>query len=361
MSAVIRSVGYPIIVDLGVDTGGEFSIYVNALKVFTGRSIDRYVDISGLLRDYANAEAIILDMPNGIGLPGASFQSNATVHVVTGVHLAEYSRVQILPNDYVATILGGDTDFVVVSNENAVADITLFVANDYNDDCIGSMAGEGYFTSVFIGGKVDPRQICFFAANTSEASLRLSITGGGGIVSYMARRTGGGTSVIGRYIAGDDIDTITADILTPTATAAMSVDVAPCLGGRYVLYAINKRGGITHAVMQGRPLESFTRKNFDIETDYNKLSPVGRSVRRIQATTTRKWRLNTGIMNERDAAHMDDIINSPRVVLHDLDAGRLFAVNPTDTSVDRQTRKSNARRPIEYTINVEEARKNIRR
>lgn len=358
----IKAVGYPVIVDVGSDDGAVYSIFIDDDLIFTGRSVDRLVDIAPILRDYINSERIIIDWPATAGLSGTTEQLSAGIAIITGVQ--DTNRSARIYVDIDSEIVTDPTD-----GDHVVLDIgdeanNLHVANDYNEDCQTDFAGYPYITSEFVRNEVDRRQILFLGANTTQASMTFAVTINGDTANGYVK-TFNNPSVILRTTLG---------IPEESAAVAFTVSNDPhgvwdrrdlallkCSRSRYALYAVNRRGGVTHLLMEGVPLQSYSRTDWDITTNYDRLSQTGRGVRRMATTVTRKWRLNTGLLTEDESAMIDDIVLSPRIVLHDLEAGRLFAVNSSDKNIERRTRRSNRNKPIEYTLNFEEARTETRR
>lgn len=604
---MIKSVGYPVMVDLGNDAGAMYSVYVDNELVFSGRSIERNIDLAPLLRDYLNSERIIIDRPEGEGIANATAQTNAGMVKAFVIPSSEEVKIYVAASDTMpplsslpdltgvptgynfrgktvvftntdkpmtdrgifdredwiggtmpgvsggrwalaSTFDGGgggedeiyvgasngalstslwfvgigwlQTSFTFPDDQDYVVDANSFrphvgdswgwdyaviidtapilIANDYNEDCKTDFPSTPSITSEFIRNEIDRRQIAFLGANSGLSSMVFNTTCKGRDNSITLDKITPGTNLRGKTItftntdkyvpdpnpsddpefvgfvirantnedgspdwalaigrfdaawailvssgeggfaivfmhdpddpdtnqlwlemsitipddkdyivdyndlpahAGDDwgfdyakigeegqsestsetyggpstivrttIDLPDADSLSfavaDTAGAvfdSLNLKITPCGKYRYALYAVNRRGGITHIVCEGKPLESYQKTNWDIDTDYNRLSEIGRGTRRMSVTSTRRWKLNTGYLTESEAKHIDDIVTSPRVVLHDLQEGRLFAVNSNDSTIERRTRASNGRKPIEYTLTFEEARIEIRR
>ncbi len=149
------------------------------------------------------------------------------------------------------------------------------------------------------------------------------------------------------------------EIVDSNSSARLDVSIKPT-NSRYAVYAVNRSGGITHLICSGRPVESWNVKRFDISTGYDRSSQVSRETRRINTQSVRRWKLNTGYLSEEWSRDIDDVVTSPKVVLHDLVENRLLAVNCTETTIERKRKISNRRSVIEYTLNLEEARTEVR-
>lgn len=363
----IRSVGYPILGDIGVDVGLLYSIFLNSRLIYQGRSIDRIIDIAPLLRDYINSESIIIDWPRGIGTSNFSSQLSPFLYRVEGITVDSGYYVYILPDNPVE-IHKITNDLVTTDPNNSGnnGSNVVLVANDYNESCISElMQYTPRILSVFVNNKIDPRQIIFFGGYTDDITMTLSVDAGGqNTISHNFFSQFSGSNGQIRFILGNSANLgsqVNFQISSNYASKTLNIPIVPCYAERYVLYAVNRMGGITHLLLRGRPLVSFSRSNFDIETQYDRLSQVGRSIRRIHTAINKRWELNTGYLSESEAFHIDDIVNSPKIVLHDLEENRLYAVNSANNTIERKTRIRNRQRLIEYTLNFTEARTEIRR
>lgn len=368
----MKAVGYPVMIDLGNDNGAIYSVYIDYDPIFTGRSIARYIDIAPLLRDYLNSEHVIIDWPEATGFTNGTAQLSAAVFIVTPV----------INSQGVVSI------YITIDDPDpAITSSTIYVTADYNNECQTDFADNPYITSVFVRGLIDRRQICFFGVNQAQNSMIFQFvtnqknyvrTSKGFIITpagnHVVTPSGDSGSTQQVYHNNSVIYRATVDDVDSTVIRfnvigyqsgelqdSLELQFAKNQCYRYALYGVNRSGGITHIICEGKPLESYKRTDWDIQTDYDRLSQVGRSVRRLSTTTTRRWRLNTGYMSEADAVHIDDLVNSPHIVLHDMETGRLFAVNSTDGTIEKKTNISNRRKPIEYTLTFEEARNEIRR
>lgn len=259
------------------------------------------------------------------------------------------------------------------------------VVNDYNNDAKTDFRAGLYNTTVFVGNKIDSRQIVFVSAyylggepgtapNELEFDVHVNTEGGldnevvtvisevdggiaSGLLSFQPSKAPGVSSNIRIALAGGGNH-------VPNyikGWESIDIDTLACTGIRYCVYCVNRMGGITSMLMNGKPLESYNRNDWDLNTGYNRLDETARGIKRIYTSTNRRWRLNTGVISEADAVHIDDIMNSPKIVLHDMVEDRLFAVNALDKAVVTQTRRSNGTQPIEYTLNFSEARNDIRK
>lgn len=136
--------------------------------------------------------------------------------------------------------------------------------------------------------------------------------------------------------------------------------VKPC--HRYALYYANKYGGIDFLLMEGtcKESDSITRYTHRREVR-NDLSTPQRAVVEYTNVQTKKFSLKTGLLSTEESLRMDNLIGSPNVWMWDNVLMKMSPVIITDTSVEHKTYKTEGRKPIQYTINVELAQDRMRR
>lgn len=131
---------------------------------------------------------------------------------------------------------------------------------------------------------------------------------------------------------------------------------------RFVLYYINAYGGWESLVCSGTSTKSdnYTRQSY--KQRYNNNNALERGdvnyLNEIKTTYT----LRTGLLTDEGAANMHHLIGTTQAFLQDFgNGGAIIPVNIKDNSVEAKTFRSNGRRPVQYTIKVEEAYDKIRR
>lgn len=127
---------------------------------------------------------------------------------------------------------------------------------------------------------------------------------------------------------------------------------------RYVIYYLNKRGGWNWFFVNGKELKidkmtrlSYKRNYFSqVPVDYNKVNYVN--------TINESWEFTTGWLEEGQAIHVIDLLESNRVYIQDLSANdnAQIPVLVTNSSVDYKTYKNQGRKLYSYTINVESSK-----
>lgn len=127
---------------------------------------------------------------------------------------------------------------------------------------------------------------------------------------------------------------------------------------RFALYYINPYGGWDTFLMDGNytfstELQRFNRtsENLFKSIDLNYLNLMNNFVT-----------LNTGILNDEQAAMMGELMNSTNVLLCDLDNGRsLVPVTIVDTSWEEKTFKNQGGKMFNYTIRLKLTKDLVRR
>ena len=91
-----------------------------------------------------------------------------------------------------------------------------------------------------------------------------------------------------------------------------------------------------------------------LTTDYD-TTVLNHYKRSYSKTIQNKWTLKTNLLNDTQSEKMRHIYTSNQMWLHNLETGKLYAVNPVDKTFTEKTFKSNKHKPLSYTITVEEA------
>lgn len=123
---------------------------------------------------------------------------------------------------------------------------------------------------------------------------------------------------------------------------------------KYCLYYKNLYGGYDSILLNPTSQLSASITDNTLTTDYDTtvLNHYKRSYsKRIQ----NKWTLKTNLLNDTQSEKMRHIYTSNQMWLHNLETGKLYAVNPVDKTFTEKTFKSNKHKPLSYTITVEEA------
>lgn len=129
---------------------------------------------------------------------------------------------------------------------------------------------------------------------------------------------------------------------------------------KYCLYYKNLYGGFDSILLNPVSQLSATVTDSTLTTEYD-TTTLNHYKRSYLKSIQNKWTLKTNLLNDAQSEKMRHIYTSNRMWLHNLETGRLYAVNPVDKSFVEKTFKSNRNKPISYTITVEEAYTQSRR
>ncbi len=127
---------------------------------------------------------------------------------------------------------------------------------------------------------------------------------------------------------------------------------------QYAVYAVNRDGGFTSCLFEGRPTEATSFEAFDI---YNPRKNDLRQVHRISTESRRRWTLHTSKVPDSDTEYMMGIATSTKIWLHDLRTDQIYPVICTDNQTTKRKKINTPRAIVIYTMTFEEARRNIRR
>lgn len=161
-------------------------------------------------------------------------------------------------------------------------------------------------------------------------------------------------------VEANDGDILTLTITTNSGVYEVEYKLIDRCKNRYVLYYLNKYGGIDSLIIKGQYRESFNNDSFRIDTFYDRSEPSNFQRRVIQNTAVRRWEFNTGTLNDEQAAKIDHLLLSPRIWVHDLETNLKFAANTSSQNFSVNKFIDDRRQPY-YTINLEQSQDIIRR
>lgn len=123
---------------------------------------------------------------------------------------------------------------------------------------------------------------------------------------------------------------------------------------KYVIYYYNKYAGWDSFVVKGPVVPSVTVAR-DTYTN-----PRGRS-RVYQSNVVTNYKINTGILTDKESPVVSEIVASPEVVLHDLENNNLISVKVITDSVERKTFRNQGRQFATYQFDLESEITKVRR
>lgn len=129
---------------------------------------------------------------------------------------------------------------------------------------------------------------------------------------------------------------------------------------KYCLYYKNLYGGYDSILLNPTSQLSANITDNTLTTDFD-TTALNHYKRSYSKTIQNKWTLKTNLLNDTQSEKMRHIYTSNQMWLHNLETGRLYAVNPVDKTFTEKTFKSNKYKPMSYTVTVEEAYTQSRR
>lgn len=138
------------------------------------------------------------------------------------------------------------------------------------------------------------------------------------------------------------------DTLTKTLTMT-----ATCY--RYVIYYLNKRGGWEWFFVNGKELKRDKMTRLTYKRNYFSQVPVDSNKVNYSNTINESWEFTTGWLEEGQASHVIDLLESNKVYIQDLSANDNVQkpVIVTNSSVEYKNYKNQGRKLYSYTINVD--------
>ena len=123
---------------------------------------------------------------------------------------------------------------------------------------------------------------------------------------------------------------------------------------KYVIYYYNKYAGWDSFVVKGPVVPSVTVAR-------DTYSNPRRRSRIYQSNVVTNYKINTGILTDKESPVVSEIVASPEVVLHDLENNNLISVKVITDSVERKTFRNQGRQFATYQFDLESEITQVRR
>ena len=263
------------------------------------------------------------------------------------IDITSSQRWQKTENEKVFTLANG-------VNETEMSDMfNLVVADDWSY----SDRARTYFTSDPICYTLDSRQYFIFSVQNKYGDTLPSYSYQTDLVSVDGVESGDY-----KVVSDESYTQIIKDISnikTIDITEMNNVDdtryFKVCTTkNKYCLYYKNLYGGYDSILLNPTSQLSASITDNTLTTDYD-TTVLNHYKRSYSKTIQNKWTLKTNLLNDTQSEKMRHIYTSNQMWLHNLETGRLYAVNPVDKTFTEKTFKSNKHKPLSYTITVEEA------
>ena len=264
-----------------------------------------------------------------------------------GIDITSSQRWQKTENEKVFTLATG-------VNETEMSDMFNLVVTD---DWSYADRARTYFTSDPICYTLDSRQYFVFSVQNRYSDTLPSYSYQTDLVSVDGVESGDY-----KVVSDESYTQIIKDISnlkTIDITEMNNVDdtryFKVCTTkNKYCLYYKNLYGGYDSILLNPTSQLSASITDNTLTTDYD-TTVLGHYKRSYRKTIQNKWTLKTNLLNDTQSEKMRHIYTSNQMWLHNLETGRLYAVNPVDKTFTEKTFKSNKHKPLSYTITVEEA------
>lgn len=130
--------------------------------------------------------------------------------------------------------------------------------------------------------------------------------------------------------------------------------------GRYVLYYLNRYGGMDSFVIEAKAVKTDNYQPYFIASTYNNnTTEFGKKIYHNDITTT--YNLTTGWLRDSESENLAfNLLSSNLVYLHDIKEDKIMPVVITNTSVDYKTFRNQNNKLYNYTISVECSQKEHR-
>lgn len=264
--------------------------------------------------------------------------------------------------------IGSIVTFTVSSENNPNgglnADVDYPVVYDYNTDFIFERPDVDY-TSNPLFNEVDIRQRVnasgynntgtaqpFYYQINNGTSIPVNIPSASSFKLYSIDLS----SIPGLNVG----DTITIGMGTPSSIVGSNTyKVVSACRGRFALYYVNKRGALDQLLCSLRDVESWNPNRFDSRLYDNRKNRMDWQLKRLHMDIRHLWTLNFHVSNDEKSRQIDELFNSPKVFLHDLDNNIINSVVINTNTINVLEYRYDGI-PI-YQMQVEESQYQIRK
>lgn len=329
------NVNYPIIYNIGNNGQNyrDYTIVTGGQTVYTGRIYFKSesessvaIDIAPICKDYIDV------LYEDIVYPGtASVQALPADGLIQSVNI------------FTVTPAGGTGEsFTVVYN--------------YNTDYITETSGTDILNEPVVL-EADPRQYLFMGSYSSG-----SVTFSYSTDTGLSGSSSGSSDQIQLYAL--NLNSLNLDnaksITLKAGDQEFKYRIMPECKSRFALYYVNKYGGFDAALFSGHAIENWNPQRVDVRLYNDRANRRDWEQKRLLSEIDKGYELNTGIfLDDMPARAIDNLIYSPKVFIHDLESGTITSCLITDSSYE--TRDYRGDRLFNYTVNVKESQKQIRR
>lgn len=244
------------------------------------------------------------------------------------------------------------------ANVNGQAAIYQAAYNYNTDYIVNDGLPSSMTTNNFIEYEIDPRQYLFVTQyKLSPPSSYIPYINGSALSTHSISDTTYNALMVNLKPA----ELIEGDIFSVYSNGSnITYDfkvIKPC-PQRFVVYYINKAGGLDFIICKGTSIESWNPDREEVRLYNDRAVRYDFEQQYIYQELDKRYQLNTGLLTDEQAKKIDELIYSPKIWLHNLDEDTITACLITNTSYSIKSYKPN--RIVQYTFNLKESQKYLR-
>lgn len=247
------------------------------------------------------------------------------------------------------------------TDPNDSVDVPYTVIYNYNMDYVTTNPDIGNCNNP-ISNEVDPRQYLSIVGYAAVGSTNYSYAKNG--VSGTLNNSVGTqynlyqVRLNNTAINAQEGDTITMRQGTGGSVASFDYKVVKPCKNRFVIYYVNKLGGLDSLLCSGRYVISWNTDKTDVRLydDINDRRDFQQT--RVHQYISKRYELNTGWIDDDKAELIIEVITAPKLWVHDLDKDTVTSCLCVDSNYSAEHFSLNDI-PAQYTFNMEESQRYI--
>lgn len=313
---------------------------------------------------YADYE-IHNDKNNEIIYKGRAYRlpSEATVKIKVNEIVQNYLRSNInfsILDEWQNT--GSDFNFTIYANGSPIQSYFTWLDFSYEKPLLSVTP-----VSFPITGELDRRQtfVCSWL-QTANTDIACRIDGNGGEILWDDEAVSGGNAGLYTFVSSG-ISEMPGSNEIGVYAIEHSIHINELITykfinacNKYNLIYLNKYGGWDTLLMKGTDTMTDTWTNYQIDRAFDNTTRQFEREHYLKGID-KKIKMNTGWLTEEQSLRMDNLLESNRIYLENLEDGTIIPVIITDTSFDYKTTANQGKKAINYTINVQYSQQRRRR
>ena len=125
-----------------------------------------------------------------------------------------------------------------------------------------------------------------------------------------------------------------------------------CTNTNYAVYYINRYGGWSWMLFQGKNLKTDKTQQSTYKMDFDNNVGTEFNTKVYQNDVTETWQLTSDYLSDKQSELLKHLYSSPLVYLHDLEANKVMSVLVDTKSFDYKTYRNQGRKMFTHTIKV---------